>query len=308
MVVTLLPILGLGLGIGTFYVLVYVINRRDFSDDATHREKRLHWRRKATRLVLFTLFMIYPGVSSYILNAFACRKVADTYYLLVDFNLICYDARWDGYAAWAGFCIALFPIGIPVAFFLLLLKNKAKLQTPEVGMSLGFLYQAYSLDVWYFELVAMGFKLFLTSMLLFFPAKAQMPLAMTACIIYLIIVLLKRPYAHAIVETTEIVSVSCLANIFFSGFVLFTLGHPGVGSLIDVLMSILMIAVTLVVIVLFGWQVYIFGKRDICTKRFTRKKLAGPMAGHGKSSSRSSLSPKGSDSVNKQSDKGQEGQ
>src|SRR5690349_972633 len=108
----------------------------------------------------------------------------------------------------------------------------------------------------------MGYKLFLTSMLLFFPARTQMPIAMAVCIAYLIVVLLKRPYAHAVVEATEIVAVSCLANIFFSGYVLYTLGHPGVGSLVDTLMSVLMIAVTLVVVGLFGYQVYQFGKRE----------------------------------------------
>jgi hypothetical protein len=293
MVITLLPMIGLSLGLATFWAVVAIVNARDFNDDATKRDKRLVWRRKAVRLLLFSLFLIYPGVSGYILNTFACKEVAGTSYMLVDFSLKCYDDQWKDYAAWAGICIVLFPVGIPTGFFLLLLKNRKKLEEPAIRQSLGFLYEAFSLDVWYFEMCCMAFKLFLTSVLLFFPAVSQMPVAMAVCNIYLIAVLLKRPFAHSMVERLEIVSVSCLSQIYFSGFVLFTVGHPGVGSLVDVLMSMVLISITMVVLLLFGWQAFMFGKRVVWSKTFKRMKSVIMIR---KDGSLSSMKPRSSES------------
>ena len=44
-------------------------------------------------------------------------------------------------------------LGIPALFFFLLYFNRHRLDQPEVANKLGFLYQAYNLQIWWFEVV-----------------------------------------------------------------------------------------------------------------------------------------------------------
>jgi hypothetical protein len=49
--------------------------------------------------------------------------------------------------------VFVYPIGVPVTFGAILNSFKHNLADPGVRMQIGFLYDAYHLDVWYFELV-----------------------------------------------------------------------------------------------------------------------------------------------------------
>jgi hypothetical protein len=51
-------------------------------------------RRKFWKIVLFTLFLIYPSVSATILRFFVCRDVNGVWLLNEDFSIQCYDDEW----------------------------------------------------------------------------------------------------------------------------------------------------------------------------------------------------------------------
>ena len=52
--------------------------------------------------------------------------------------------------------IAVYPIGVPLALFLALYKNRARLYSDwSLHISMGFLSEAYRVDMWYFELFDM---------------------------------------------------------------------------------------------------------------------------------------------------------
>jgi uncharacterized membrane protein len=56
------------------------------------KQKRI--RRVFWKLVLFSLFLLYPGVSSSVLSVFVCRDINGKPYLLADFSLQCYSSDW----------------------------------------------------------------------------------------------------------------------------------------------------------------------------------------------------------------------
>ncbi len=58
---------------------------------------RARRRAKLLKLLLFTMFAIYPTESSRILNMYICRDVEGTAYLVQDFNVKCYDSKWNSF-------------------------------------------------------------------------------------------------------------------------------------------------------------------------------------------------------------------
>ena len=48
----------------------------------------------------------------------------------------------------------MYPVGVPVTFFGFMYKHRHVLDWPTTKMQLGFLYDAYTLDAWWFEMVS----------------------------------------------------------------------------------------------------------------------------------------------------------
>jgi hypothetical protein len=155
------------------------------------RERRVS---KLLKLVLFTMFCIYPTESSRILNMYVCREVEGVSYLVQDFNVVCYDAKWQSYLIPNIIMIAIYPVGIPLFFAALLFANRKKLGELRTRVRIGFLYDGYASDMWWFELADMFHKLMLTSVVTFLPKFMLIPSGMTLSMGYLFIILLFRPY------------------------------------------------------------------------------------------------------------------
>lgn len=80
-----------------FYLPLSVRDRLDYNDEPAVVARRQDLRAKGFRLILFLLFLIYPMMSSRVLSLFVCRDVEGTSYLITDFTIECYDARWWRY-------------------------------------------------------------------------------------------------------------------------------------------------------------------------------------------------------------------
>jgi hypothetical protein len=95
------------------------------------------------------------------------------------------------------------------------------LDEPAVRGQLGFLYDAYERDFWYFEMIDMGHKLILTSLLAFVPGAWQMTAGLLVVLSYLAIVLLFRPYFRKsddrlfVAGQGELVLIMMGANVFY---------------------------------------------------------------------------------------------
>ena len=95
-----------------------------------------------------------------------------------------YD-RWS-WLPYALVMIVVYPIGIPAAFFFLVRRNLGRLREPDIRMTLGFLYEAYDHDMYWFELMDMTNKLFMTSVMPLFAVGHQVPGPLLACILPLL--------------------------------------------------------------------------------------------------------------------------
>jgi hypothetical protein len=131
-----------------------------FREDYFARKRR---NRQAWRLSLFTMFLVYPYVSSTILRMHVCKDVEGVKYLLADFTLQCYTDRWHRYLPYNVFAIFVYPVGIPALFLALLLRHRYEFNRPDIRAQIGFLYDGFAANCWWFELLDMLVKLTLVS-------------------------------------------------------------------------------------------------------------------------------------------------
>ncbi len=124
--------------------------------------------------------------------------MAGTSYLVADFTLICGDEKWNQYLPLAIVAVFVYPIGIPVFLFTSLHSVRKRLAMPKTILRWGLAYDAYRSVFWWWELLDMISKLFLTSLLGFFPAEAQCGVGMAVCGIYLLAILVAAPYVRRI--------------------------------------------------------------------------------------------------------------
>ena len=210
----------------------------------------MHMWRQFVRLLLFTIFLLYPPVSKIALGVYNCVTVEGVSYLVVDFELTWFDNRWSRYAIVDAFFVALYPIGIPLAYFLVLRSRIDTMRQPETILVLGFLYEAYSESAWYWELVDMLHKLILTSIVVFAPNDQRMGWNMAIIGIYLIALLVMVPYVRKGDDHFHLQVQITLLSLAFVGYILH-LDDPYQVDLVSERVMQSLVASLLILLVLF---------------------------------------------------------
>jgi hypothetical protein len=240
--------------IGIYYIYNSYLRGKSYSDkyqggDAfqLHKNKVA---RKSWRLMYFTLFLVYPSVSTTILRTFVCKKVEGVSYLQADFSIQCYDDYWYGGAKWAILFTAIYPVGIPCFFLWKLWSKREKLGYKVCRAELGFLYDGYHRHLWYFELLDMMHKLTLTSLLAFLDWDFQLITAQIVTVSYLIIILIKMPYVRKGDDRLHQVAQIELLLLFMSGHLFNTL--PPLDRSTEILVALLLVLITVGFLAWFG--------------------------------------------------------
>jgi hypothetical protein len=147
----------------------------------------LHMRNLALKAILYLLFLVYPSTSSIILRMFHCTELKNgKSYLTADMSIECgshsaiktqmFGAEYSfaAYQGWAAFTILVYPIGVPLFFFLVLWWERHALYVGkghetnrELEEELGFLYAGYERQYYWWEVVECFRKLILTGMITF---------------------------------------------------------------------------------------------------------------------------------------------
>jgi len=249
LIIGFIPILAL-LVISLFYLAPHYWKHRgglpflQVPDPVFHdRMARKRRRRKFWKLMLFTLFLIYPHVSSTMLRMYVCRKVEGEYYLVEDFHIRCFDSEWDSYLPANIIFIILYPFGVPAFFLALLVKYRARFESPSIRAQLGFLYDGYAKETWWFELADMSHKLILTSILGFFPQDSQMPIGMVVAILYAILILLRKPYFRKGDDRLHLFAQVELFLLMTAGYVFYKSNYASLSNSEDAVMSVFLIIV-----------------------------------------------------------------
>jgi len=237
-----------------FYFLpTWLYVRRDMSDDQNASIVRKIQARRLVKLVVFTIFLIYPSVSSTVLKLYVCRSIAGTWYLVQDFTIKC-SGTWETYAYVNILATLLYPIGIPLCFAFVLFRNQHRLLLPKIRSQFGFLYDAYEIAFWWFEILDMVYKLIMTSIIAFLPVYLQSPAALIVVLGYLDAILVARPYIR---KGDDRLSLYCVVLTLLLVLVAFVLQaeHGGLDAIGDALLSVVLIGVICVLILFFVVQI-----------------------------------------------------
>jgi hypothetical protein len=160
-------------------------------------EGSINLRNKVFEVVLALTFLILPSVSIKIFSTFACQEFDDgNSFLKVDYNLDCNSARHTAFEVYAWIMILVYPVGIPLGYFIMLFRVRKLLKAGQVekeneegrrrGLleealakrkeneeknptlrALSFLYDSYEPKYWWFEIFETLRKLSLTGLMVF---------------------------------------------------------------------------------------------------------------------------------------------
>jgi len=184
--------------------------------------KRKMMRKTYWKLLVFSLFLVYPLVTSNIMKAFACKEIEGANYLVTDFKVSCDTAEYRGNAFFAGIMVLVYPIGIPLFFVTLLFKYRYpinRLGEPGVLGELGFIYSAFDHGYWWFEMVDMFHKSALT-LIVFLPSHYQVAVAFAIVGSYTSLILYTKPYIRKGDDRLHLLANATLSSLFLAGWVL----------------------------------------------------------------------------------------
>ncbi|KAG5179505.1 hypothetical protein JKP88DRAFT_326500, partial [Tribonema minus] len=176
---TLAP-LAIGTLLFTPRVIVALIPRELPSRRLAARIRTKAARLAAADLKLFLVFtfVIFSGVSTIVLQTFACETLEGTgiSYLRADYSMKCQTSEHSAYMVYAGFMILVYPIGIPALYAWVLRQHRkhadvlqhasSKAMSP-LSRASAFLRKAYSQRADYWECVECVRRISLTGLLVF---------------------------------------------------------------------------------------------------------------------------------------------
>lgn len=240
----LIPLAVILLLVLLFYLPMYCYDQSSMQNQLNFEQRRAASYRQFVKLLLFTVFLLYPFVSRIILSVYNCEEILGESYLLADFSLRCGQGEWMTYGPLLAIFVPMYPIGIPLVYFFLLRKHRKSMREPAVILQFGFLYEAYSDDRWYWELLDMGHKLLLTSLVAFAPNYMEMVAAMLILVLYTIMLLTLKPYIRKGDDRMHLLAQTELLLMCMVGWVLQNTEDGQLSGLMEALVSTVLIAIT----------------------------------------------------------------
>jgi hypothetical protein len=160
----------------------------------------------ADKCIIFMFMMLYPGLSRRIFQVFRCHDMSEIGQsrLYHDYSIKCWEK--DGEHGPAVFLAVLgiifFSVGMPLAMFYGLWQNRSSLHDKshprhrDTLRRFGFLYSSYEPAFWWWEIVIICQKCFMTSVLVVISPRSPMQLvvALLASMVYMSVVLRAGPY------------------------------------------------------------------------------------------------------------------
>ncbi|CAM9539354.1 unnamed protein product, partial [Laminaria digitata] len=175
--VTIWPI-----GVICLLAMTYAValRRNSGSDDSI----RDNIRNKHLTAVLLLLFFVYSSVSSTVFGMFACDPLDDgEEYLRADYRIMCTDAKHIALQAYAAIMIAVYPVGIPLLFAVLLYHHRDVLSDPrankEAAQSIASIWAPYRPSRFYYEVIECARRIMLTGVVVFIYPNSTAQIAIT---------------------------------------------------------------------------------------------------------------------------------
>jgi len=178
--------------------------------------------------VLIATTCVYSSFSSVFFSAFNSSTIDGERYLSVDLSIYIDSGDHAPYLVLAALMIVVFTLGVPL-FYLLLLWPHRKTLTSIVARKadpnirhLAFIYDDYSPNLWYFEIIVCAFKAYLTGLSLWVEKGSILQIVTSIIVIVLYSYLLMHytPYQGRSNQGLAVSGVASLAFAFLMGLLL----------------------------------------------------------------------------------------
>ena len=132
-------------------------------------------RKKATTFTLLLAFIVLPMTSAKIFRTFICLSFEDDQsYLAADLAIRCTGTRYTMMKAFSACAIAVYPVGIPLSFLMILRANREAIFNRDISRPcppelkhIAFLFDAYSNESMFWEVIECVRRMLLSSLIVF---------------------------------------------------------------------------------------------------------------------------------------------
>jgi len=206
-------------------MIIFVFTRLMMINAKDH-EHKMHVIDGSVAIFLSLTYMVFASVSTTIFDTFNCKTFGDdeNEYMMSDQSVDCGTSEHMLYQTYAGVMMFVYPIGIPVLYFVLLYKNREKLHTndrdDDEGLHhIAFLWDCYEPQLWWFEIFDCVRRLSLTGLLVFvFKGQAsQIVVAMVLASLSVVAFVHWRPFVKDENDNLAIVSQGAIFFTLLAG-------------------------------------------------------------------------------------------
>ncbi|GMI14345.1 hypothetical protein TrVE_jg11238 [Triparma verrucosa] len=172
---------------------------------AKSKEIRANIVENASAIFFSITYIVFAGVSTTVLDTYNCKTYGDdpTEYLVSDQSLSCGSEQHQVYVLYASIMIFVYPVGIPLLYFVLLWMKRKQLREERLRdedpslLKTSFLWDEYRCEYWWFEVFDCLRRLSQTGLLIFlFRGRiSQIVVAIIMSVVYLGLVIHWKPYA-----------------------------------------------------------------------------------------------------------------
>ena len=224
----------------------------------------------AAPLDLFVAFVLCPTVSKGIFDTWDCTKYELTgatgdvrTFLNADLQIVCggndYPEEYDTIKTIAYFFLLLWPIGMPLIFFLVLFPNREALRqrrSTRMVQATAFLHKEYDPTFYWWEIVTLAQRLVLTGWVLLIPVENEIwrfVFGLLTAFGYLSLIQFVQPYKRKGLNTLAIAAQFSLVCVFLGGAFIKLFSGDGADANDDSVLTIVgtMVAFNFSVLVMF---------------------------------------------------------
>lgn len=154
--------------------------------------------------VLMLTFLVYSTVTSKLFQMFACDKLDDgRIYLRADYQIDCNSPAHKRFQIYAAWMIVVYTVGIPLLYGILLFRKRQVLvdervrQEDKVAKSMSNLWELYTPNRYYYELIECGRRIILAGVVVFILPNTVGQVATTLMIgaFFMVLSEIMSPYA-----------------------------------------------------------------------------------------------------------------
>jgi hypothetical protein len=130
---TLLPI-GISFAILFVFLIVSYPKRTNESEYNACKDKHINY-------FFYLMYLVLPSVTKTIFQTFICTNInpldepdynnEPDYYLTADMNIACNSTYYYGGVYYASIMILIYPVGIPLFYFILLINNRTEIRNRD---------------------------------------------------------------------------------------------------------------------------------------------------------------------------------